>query len=97
MVLGVVAKVANHVGAADRVGLAEQVVGERDVAIRVGVAELGQRRAGARADLGLVGVEQDGEVGVGAPALEDQLQGRVLFGGECHRRDQPTDWSISEA
>ena len=51
---GVVAQVARGVGAPDRVGLAEQVVGEPDVAIGVGAAELGQRRAGAGADLGLL-------------------------------------------
>ncbi len=80
MVGRVLAQVARDVGAADRVGLAEQVVGEPDVAIRVGSAELGQRAPRPGADLGLVLAQQRGEVAVGLPALEQQLQGGLLVG-----------------
>ncbi len=80
MVGRVLAQVARDVGAADRVGLAEQVVGEPDAAVRVGAAELGQRAPRPGAHLVLVLAEQRGEVAVALAALEQQLQGRLLVG-----------------
>ena len=68
------------VGPADRVGLAEQVVGEADVAVGVGAGQLGERRAGPGAHLRLVDPEQRGEVGVALPALEQELEHRLLVG-----------------
>ena len=82
---GVVAQVAGSVGAPDRVRLAEQVVGEPHVAIRVGAAELGERGAGAGADLGLGLAEQLREVVVALAPLEQQLQRRPLVGSHRHR------------
>ena len=54
----------------EEVRLAQEVVGEPDVAVRVGAAKLGQRRAGSGTDLRLVDVEKRSQVVVALPALE---------------------------
>ena len=77
---------AHGVGPADRVGLSQQIVGEADVAVGVGAGQLGQRGARPGPHLGLVDPEQRGEVGVALPALEQELQHRLLVGRERHGR-----------
>ena len=84
--LGIALEVADGVGAADRVGLAEQVVAEADLGVRVGAADLGQRRT--RPDAHLVGrdAEQGADVLVALPSLEQQLKHRALFIRDRHER-----------
>jgi hypothetical protein len=62
--------VPHGVGSSDRIGLAEQVIGQADVAVRVGTGQLGERGARAGPHLRLVHPEQRGEVGVALPPLE---------------------------
>ena len=81
---------AGGVGAADRIGLAEQVVGEPDLGVGVGAAELDQRGASPRADLGFLDPEQRAEVGVALAALEQQLEHRVLVWVIATRGRKPT-------
>jgi hypothetical protein len=76
--------VADRVGPADRVGLAEQVVGEADVPVRIGAGQLLEGGPGARAHGGLVAAEQLREVRVALPALEQQLEHRLLVGAQRH-------------
>ena len=97
MVVRVVAEVADGVGASDRVRLPDQVVGEPDVAVGVGAAELLERRARPLAHLRLVDAHHPRQVGVGLAALEQQLQGRVLIWGERHRDEDLTDWTLRGA
>ena len=77
---------ADGVGSADGVGLAQQVVAEADLRVRVGAADLGQRRA--RADAHLIGrnAEQGADVLVALPSLEQQLKHRALFIRDRHER-----------
>jgi hypothetical protein len=82
--VGVVAKVTHRVGAPDRVGLAEQVVGEPDVPVRVGAAQLAQRGARSGAHLVLGDAEQARDVGIALPALEQQPEHRLLIRREGH-------------
>ncbi len=74
------------VGATDRVGLAQQVVAEAHVAVRVGAPELGQRGAGPAPDLDLVEAEQLVELGVGLTG-EQQLENGGLVGRQRHGRE----------
>ena len=92
MIGGVGAQVARDVGAADRIRLADEVVGEADVAIRIGAAELGQRGSGASADLGLVDTEEGREVAVALPTLEQERERGALVGRDRHRTRKPTGW-----
>ena len=85
---------AHGVGPADRVGLAEQIVGQADVAVRVGAGQLGERGARPGPHLGLVDPEQRGEVGVALPALEQELQHRLLVGRKRHA-GKPTESGCS--
>ena len=87
MVGRVVAQVPGGVGAPDRVRLAQQVVGEADVAVGIGAAELGERGAGAGAHLRLGLPEQLSEVRVALAALEQELQRGLLIPTDRHRRE----------
>jgi hypothetical protein len=76
--------VAGDVGAADRVGLAQEVVGEADLGVGVGAADLLQGAASACPDLVGAEAEQRGDVVVALAALEQQLKHRPLVAGEWH-------------
>ncbi len=91
MVGRVLAQVTRGVRSADRVGLAKQVVREPDVAIGVGAAQLGERRARPRTDLTLVLAQELGEVPVRLAALEKKLERRLLVGCDRHRAGKPRD------
>ena len=73
------------VGAADRVGLAEQVVAQPDLGIGIGAADLLKRGAGPGANLVGSDPEQGPEVLVALPA-EQELEHRPLFLCERHGR-----------
>ena len=83
---GVVLQVAHGVGPADRVGLAQQVVGQADVAIGIGAGKLRERGARPGLHLCLANPQQRGEVGVALAALQQELQHRLLVARESHRR-----------
>jgi hypothetical protein len=51
VVAGVLSQMPHGVGAADRVGLAQEVVADANVAVRVGAAELGESGTGTDSHL----------------------------------------------
>ena len=77
---------ADGIGSADGVGLAQQVVAEADLCIGVAAADLGQRRPRARAHLIRRNAEQGADVLVALPSLEQQLKHRALFIRDRHER-----------
>jgi hypothetical protein len=77
---------ADGVGSTDGVGLAQQVIAEADLRIRVGAADLGQRRTRADAHLIWRNAEQGADVLVGLSSLEQQLKHRALFIRDRHER-----------
>ncbi len=84
-ILGIVAQVTNRIGAADRVGLAEEVVGEADAAVRIGSAKLGERGTRALAHLGLGDPEQRAQIAIALALLEEQPEHGLLIGSQRHR------------
>jgi hypothetical protein len=84
VVLGALAQVADGVRAADRIGLAEQVVGERDRAVGVRAGKLGQRGAGAGAHLALLDAQHRRQLRIALSPLEQQLEHRGLVGRQGH-------------
>ena len=78
---GVVLELADGVGTADRVGLAQQVVGQ--ARIGRGAADLAERAAGPHPDLVAGDPEQPADVVVALPA-EQELKHRPLFVAERH-------------
>ena len=66
----VVLQVPHGVGSPDRIGLAEQVVGQGDVAVGIDAGQLGERGARAGPHLRFVHSEDRGEVVVALSALE---------------------------
>jgi hypothetical protein len=82
IVLGVLAQMARRVGATDRVRLAEQIVGEADVSVRVGAHQLGERGPSPSAHGGLVLAEQGAKVGIALTPLEQKLQRGALILGD---------------
>ena len=81
---------ADGVGAADRVSLAEEVVGEPDLAIGVRAAELLERRACAFADVVAGAAQKAGDVLVALPALQQELQHRALVLSKGHWSRKPS-------
>ena len=75
---------AYRVGAVDRVGLPEQIVGEGDVAVRVGAGEVRQRRPRSRPHLVGSDPQDRGEVVVALPAFEQQLEHGFLIRRQRH-------------
>lgn len=84
--LGVALEMADRVSASDRIGLAEQVVAQTDLRIRVGAADLLQGRPGAVPHLVGRDTEQRSDVLVPLPPFEEQLKHRALFVSERHGR-----------
>ena len=74
---------------ADRIGLTEQVIGQPDVPVRIGPADLLQCRAGARAHLIGLNSEEGADVLIALPAFKQQLKHRALFVRERHRARKP--------
>ena len=83
---GSLCRLADGVGAPDRIGLPEQVVAQADLRIRVGAADLRERGARPRAHLVGCDAEQGADVLVALPALEQQLEHRALFIRDRHER-----------
>jgi hypothetical protein len=79
-------QVANRVGAPDRVRLAEQVVAQPDLGIRIGAPDLLQGRTRPRADLLGADAEQGTDVLVALPPFEEELEHGALFVRERHGR-----------
>ena len=84
--LGIALQLADRIGSADRVGLAEEVVAQADLGVGIGAADLAQRRAGPRAHLVGCDPEEGADVVIALPALEQELEHRALFVGERHGR-----------
>jgi hypothetical protein len=76
--------VADSIGAADRVGLAEQVVAQPDLGVGIGSADLLERRARPGADLVGTDPQEGADVLVALAAFEQELEHRALFIGERH-------------
>jgi hypothetical protein len=76
--------VSHGVGPSDRVGLAEEVVGQADVAVGVGTGQFGEGRARPGSHFGLADAEERREVRIALPALEQELEHRLLVSGKRH-------------
>ena len=77
---------ADGVGAADRVRLAEQEVGQADLGVGVGASDLGERRPRSLPDLVRGPTEQAGDVLIALSALDQQLEQRALIPLQSHPR-----------
>ena len=77
---------ADRVGAADRIGLTEQVVAQANLRIGVGAADLLQGRPCPVPHLVGRDAEQRADVLVALTPFEEQLKHRALFVGERHGR-----------
>ncbi len=80
----VLAQVPDRVGAPDRVGLAQEIVAQANVAIRVGAAQLLERCTGPLAGLALAEPEEVVEVGIGLTTRQEHLENGALVGTDRH-------------
>ena len=77
---------SDRVGAADRIGLAEEVVAETDLGVGISATDLAQRGAGSGAHFVRSDAEEGADVVIALPPFQEELEHRALFIGERHGR-----------